>query len=210
MVDVFFTAGEFRCSRERSYKPAKPALELFHNHQICCQPRDTLRRPRTGKIMDKTFAEPEQAEDVPVKNEKIMDDTSDEEVERMEVEGRVRFIPICPCPFTLVSCFARPRSSTPEPVYLLASRCEVMSPPIVREWCTFVNDTKYTVMITDKDGTRPLKPGKSTTNVGIPGFKVILVLKLPNKDAQIEFPLSGFSNSTQKISQIYENEINQN
>ncbi|XP_022788992.1 uncharacterized protein LOC111328757 [Stylophora pistillata] len=79
-----------------------------------------------------------------------------------------------------------------------------------QKWCTFENDTKYTVMITDKDGTRPLKPGKSTTNVGIPGFEMILVLKLPKKDAKLEFPLSGFNNSRQKISQIFAHEINQN
>lgn len=80
----------------------------------------------------------------------------------------------------------------------------------VEEWCTFVNDTKYTVMITDKDGTRPLKPGKSTINLDIPGFELILVLKLPKKDAKIVFPSSGFNNSRQKISQIFANEINQN
>ncbi|PFX13912.1 hypothetical protein AWC38_SpisGene21972, partial [Stylophora pistillata] len=51
------------------------------------------------------------------------------------------------------------------------------------EWCTFVNDTKYTVMITDKDGTRPLKPGKSTTNVGIPGFKIMD----DTSDKEVEF-----------------------
>lgn len=80
----------------------------------------------------------------------------------------------------------------------------------VNKSCTFENDTKYTVKITDKDGTRSLNPGKSTTNVGIPGHEVILVLKLPKKDAKIEFPSSGFNNSRQKISQIFANEINQN
>lgn len=34
---------------------------------------------KNEKIMDKTFAEPVQAEDVTVKNEKITDDTSDKE-----------------------------------------------------------------------------------------------------------------------------------
>ena len=68
----------------------------------------------------------------------------------------------------------------------------VAGAPAVRElfrigeepkWCTFENDTKYSVMITDKDGTRALDPGKSTTNYDIPaGSHVILVLKLPKTD----------------------------
>ncbi|XP_022810413.1 uncharacterized protein LOC111347427 [Stylophora pistillata] len=141
--------------------------------------------------MDKTFAEPVQAEDVTVKNEKITDDTSDKEFVFVLDDTEV---------YTELCCMMEAREEARED-YEVAK---------VEEWCTFVNDTKYTVMITDKDGTRPLKPGKSTINLDIPGFELILVLKLPKKDAKIVFPSSGFNNSRQKISQIFANEINQN
>ena len=79
------------------------------------------------------------------------------------------------------------------------------------KWCTFENDTQYSVMITDKNGTRALDPGKSTTNYDIPaGSHVILVLKLPKGDMKIDFPSSGFNNSTQKISQIFTNQMKKN
>ena len=96
----------------------------------------------------------------------------------------------------------------------------VAGAPAVRElfrigeepkWCTFENDTKYSVMITDKDGTRALDPGKSTTNYDIPaGSHVILVLKLPKTDKTIHFPSSRYNNSTQKISQIFANQMKKN
>lgn len=70
--------------------------------------------------------------------------------------------------------------------------------------CTFENDTQYEVEITDKNGPRVLKPGKLTTNYDIPaGSHVLLVLKLPEGDKEIDFPSSGFKNSRQKISQIF-------
>ena len=79
------------------------------------------------------------------------------------------------------------------------------------KWCTFENDTNYKVEITDKDGTRALDPGKSTTNCDIPaGSHVILVLKLPKGDMKIDFPSSGFNNSTYKISQIFANQMKKN
>ena len=79
------------------------------------------------------------------------------------------------------------------------------------KWCTFENDTQYSVMITDKDGTRALDPGKSTTNYDIPaGSHVILALKLPKGDMKIDFPSSGFNSSTQKISQIFANQMKKN
>ena len=79
------------------------------------------------------------------------------------------------------------------------------------KWCTFENDTQYSVMITDKDGTRALDPGKSTTNYDIPaGSHVILVLKLPKTDKTIHFPSSRYNNSTQKISQIFANQMKKN
>lgn len=78
------------------------------------------------------------------------------------------------------------------------------------KFCKFMNDTKYTVMIIDKDGTRSLNPSESTTNYDIPGFDVILVLKLQKKDARIDFPSCRFNDSTQKISQIFANEIKEN
>lgn len=142
--------------------------------------------------MDKTFAEPEQAEDVPVKNEKILD--AKEEIMTDVSQHPVQF------------CCMEAREEARKH-YAFAER---VVERVVEKWCTFVNDTKYTVMITDKDGTRPLKPGKSTINLDIPGFELILVLKLPKKDAKIVFSSSGFNNSSQKISQIFANEINQN
>ena len=79
------------------------------------------------------------------------------------------------------------------------------------KWCTFENDTQYSVMITDKDGTRALDPGKSTTNYDIPaGSHMILVLKLPKEDKKIDFPSSRFNNSMQKISQIFANQMKKN
>ena len=79
------------------------------------------------------------------------------------------------------------------------------------KWCTFENDTKYSVMITDKNGTRALDPGKSTTNYDIPaGSHMILVLKLPKEDKKIDFPSSRFNNSMQKISQIFANQMKKN
>ena len=66
-------------------------------------------------------------------------------------------------------------------------------------------------MITDKDGTRALDPGKSTTNYDIPaGSHMILVLKLPKEDKKIDFPSSRFNNSMQKISQIFANQKKKN
>ena len=77
-------------------------------------------------------------------------------------------------------------------------------PGEVPKSCTFENDTTYKVEITDKNGTRALDPGKSTTNYDIPaGSHVLLVLKLPEGDKEIDFPSSGFKNSRQKISQIF-------
>ena len=79
------------------------------------------------------------------------------------------------------------------------------------KWCTFENDTQYSVMITDKDGTRALDPGKSTTNYDIPaGSHVILVLKLPKTDKTIHLPSSRYNNSTYKISQIFANQMKKN
>lgn len=201
--------------------------------------------------MDKTFAEPEQAEDVPVKNEKILD--AEEEIMTEEFQRPVEEIseldrqevtlvrPWSPPELMAVSRnildareeikqlqrpvqklhFEWPWSYEPpaDVVCCMEAReearehyafAERVVERVVKKWCTFVNDTKYTVMITDKDGTRPLKPGKSTINLDIPGFELILVLKLPKKDAKIVFSSSGFNNSSQKISQIFANEINQN
>lgn len=92
----------------------------------------------------------------------------------------------------------------------MASREEYYLPKDEPKFCMFMNDTKYTVMIIDKDGTRSLNPGESTTNYDIPGFDVILVLKLRKKDARIDFPSCRFNDSTQKISQIFANEIKEN
>ena len=76
--------------------------------------------------------------------------------------------------------------------------------------CTFENDTQYEVEITDKNGTRALKPGKLTTNYNISNSHVILVLKVPKKDMKIHFPSSRFDNSTYKISQIFANQMKKN
>ena len=76
--------------------------------------------------------------------------------------------------------------------------------------CTFENDTQYEVEITDKNGTRVLKPGKLTTNCNISNSHEILVLKVPKKDMKIDFPSSRFNNSTYKISQIFANQMKKN
>lgn len=163
--------------------------------------------------MDKTFAEPEEAEDVPVKNEKILDAKEEIMTQRLQHPfeelhfERPRSPPGLYEPPADVFCC---RMEAPEEAREHYAFAERVVERVVEKCCTFVNDTKYTVMITDKDGTRPLKPGKSTINLDIPGFELILVLKLPKKDAKIVFSSSGFNNSSQKISQIFANEINQN
>ena len=78
----------------------------------------------------------------------------------------------------------------------------------VMKHCTFENDTGYTVMIVDHDGTRALHPGTSQGNYLVSGFSVDLVLKLPDGDeVKINFPSSSFENRTHKISNIFADAI---
>lgn len=84
---------------------------------------------------------------------------------------------------------------------------EVIGNAIVKH-CTFENDTRYTVMIVDHDGTRALLPHTSQGNYLVTGFSVDLVLKLPDgKEVKINFPSSKFENRRHKISQIFAADI---
>lgn len=74
--------------------------------------------------------------------------------------------------------------------------------------CTFQNDTSYTVMIVDHDGTRALYPGTSQGNYLVSGFSVDLVLKLPDGgEEKINFPGRRFENRTHRMSHIFSDEI---
>ena len=85
--------------------------------------------------------------------------------------------------------------------------CQTIKNAIVK-CCTFENDTSYTVMIVDHDGTRALHPGTSQGNYLVIFQSVDLVLKLPDGDEEtINFPSSKFENRTHKISYIFADAI---
>lgn len=84
---------------------------------------------------------------------------------------------------------------------------EVVENAVVKR-CTFENDTDYTVMIVDHDGTRSLDPDEQQGNYLIGGFSVDLVLKLPDaEEVKITFPSSNFENRTHKMSKIFADAI---
>ena len=85
--------------------------------------------------------------------------------------------------------------------------CQTIKNAVVK-CCTFENDTSYTVMIVDHDGTRALHPGTSQGNYLVIFQSVDLVLKLPDEDEEtINFPSSRFENRTHKISYIFADAI---
>ena len=74
--------------------------------------------------------------------------------------------------------------------------------------CTFENDTRYTVMIVDYDGTRALPPDTSQGNYLFIFSSVDLVLNLPDgEEVEINFPSRRFENRTHKISFIFADAI---
>ena len=77
----------------------------------------------------------------------------------------------------------------------------------VMRQCEFYNDTDYEVEVLAHDGTHDLPPGYSRNMQVVYGFSFDLVMKLPGKDAKINFPSSQFGNRTHNMSLIFEAEI---
>ena len=95
----------------------------------------------------------------------------------------------------------------PEVRKVVNKTIEVVKNAVVKR-CTFKNDTNYTVMIVDHDGTRSLDPDEQQGNYLISGFSVDLVLKLPDaEEVKITFSSSSFENRMHKMSNIFTNAI---
>lgn len=85
---------------------------------------------------------------------------------------------------------------------------EEIKPSAVAWTLAFENDTIYSVIIVDHNGTRTLDPGQSQDNYLVNGFSVDLTLKLSDtNEAKKNFPAKELKDRMLKMSKIFADHI---
>lgn len=85
---------------------------------------------------------------------------------------------------------------------------EEIKPSAVAGTLAFENDTIYSVIIVDHNGTRTLDPGQSQDNYLVNGFSVDLTLKLSDtNEAKKNFPAKELKDRMLKMSKIFADHI---